>query len=102
MLQEELEKARDQLAKTEKSLKTSNTDNMRMRQRIQKLKTKKGRIDQGIEICRNCGKDYNEKENYNWSCRTHYSEYGGEMWWCCLKFGQKALGCKFDKHDCKE
>ena len=24
------------------------------------------------------------------------------MWWCCLKFGQKALGCKFDKHDCKE
>jgi len=24
------------------------------------------------------------------------------MWWCCLKFGQKAPGCKFDKHDCRE
>ncbi len=53
-------------------------------------------------MCRNCGKDFNEKENFNWSCRTHYSEFGGEVWWCCLKKGQKALGCKFDKHDGKE
>ena len=30
---------------------------------------------------------YLDSENYNWSCRTHTSEFGGEMWWCCGKAG---------------
>jgi len=32
--------------------------------------------------------DYVEKENFNWSCRMHQSEWGGEMWWCCGKRGK--------------
>jgi hypothetical protein len=38
-----------------------------------------------------------ESENFNWSCRTHQSEFGGEMWWCCGKIGKDAIGCKFSK-----
>ena len=39
-----------------------------------------------------------ESENFNWSCRTHRSEYSGEIWWCCGKTGKESLGCKFGKH----
>jgi len=43
-----------------------------------------------------------EGENFNWSCRTHRSEYGGEMWWCCGKLSKDAPGCKFAKHETKD
>lgn len=53
-------------------------------------------------MCKNCGQEFNERDNYNWSCKTHYSEYGGEMWWCCLKKGIRAPGCKSQKHESKD
>ena len=28
----------------------------------------------------------------------HKSEFSGELWWCCGKTKQDALGCKFGKH----
>lgn len=75
----------------------------KMKIRIQKLKNRKGKVDQGIKMCRNCGREYHEKENFNWSCRTHRStEYGGEMWWCCGKRGADVPGCKFSRHETKE
>lgn len=49
-----------------------------------------------------CTRDFNDKENFNWSCRTHRSEYSGEMWWCCGKTSKEALGCKYSKHKSKE
>ena len=70
-----------------------------MKQRIVKLKNRKGRVDMGIKICKVCGKDYNEKDNLNWSCRQHVSQYSGEMWWCCGKRGADAPGCKFSRHE---
>lgn len=78
------------------------TEREKMKQRITKLKNRKGKVDHGIKMCRNCGKEFHEKENFNWSCRTHQSDYGGEMWWCCGKRGKDQLGCKFAKHECKE
>jgi len=66
-----------------------------MKERLIKLKTKKGRVDAGILICKFCGKDFHERENFNWSCRTHQSQWSGEMWWCCGKTSKDALGCKF-------
>lgn len=36
------------------------------------LKKKKGNIEQ-TKICKNCGKDFEDSNNFNWSCRTHYS-----------------------------
>jgi hypothetical protein len=53
--------------------------------RMQKILQRKGKMESGIKICGRCGKEYNEKENYNWSCRTHSSAWGGEMYWCCGK-----------------
>ena len=41
-------------------------------------------------------------ENFNWSCRVHASDFGGEMWWCCGKNGKDQPGCKFSKHASKE
>ena len=43
-----------------------------------------------------------EKENFNWSCRTHRGEYSGEMWWCCSKEGKDAAGCLYAKHESKD
>lgn len=50
------------------------------------------------KTCKYCGTDYMESENFNWSCRTHKSEFSGELWWCCGKTQKEAVGCKFDKH----
>ena len=59
-----------------------------MKIKIIKLVAKKGNFDSSQKTCKNCAKDYDEKENFNWSCRVHVSVYGGEMWWCCGKRGQ--------------
>lgn len=53
-------------------------------------------------MCKNCSKEYLEKENLNWSCRTHQYEYSGEMWWCCGKRGKDQPGCRFSKHESKD
>jgi hypothetical protein len=47
-----------------------------------------------------CGKDYTEKDNFNWSCHYHTGEFEdqGQIWWCCGKKDPKARGCKFQKH----
>jgi len=52
-------------------------------------------------MCKNCNKDFEDSNNFNWSCRTHYSQYSGEMWWCCGKANNDALGCKFSCHEAK-
>ena len=73
-----------------------------MKNKINKLIARKGNFDSSVKTCKNCSKEYTEKENYNWSCRVHLSEFGGEMWWCCGKRGKDQPGCKFGKHESKE
>ena len=46
--------------------------------------------------------EYNDKENFNWSCRTHPSEWGGTVWWCCGKSDKSFPGCKFSRHVSKD
>ena len=65
------------------------------------MKTKKA-MDVNAKFCMNCGKDFNEKENFNWSCQVHRSEYGDHMWWCCGKRDINAPGCKRQKHSTRE
>jgi hypothetical protein len=67
-----------------------------------KLFKKKGAKmnDTLIKQCKLCGKEYNENENFSWKCRTHWSAYGGELWWCCGKRGKHQKGCKLGKHQC--
>jgi len=54
------------------------------------------------KMCANCGKDFDEKANFNWSCRTHKSTFGGEIWWCCGRKGKDDPGCRFGKHERKD
>jgi len=74
----------------------------KMRDRLKKLKQRKGKFDVAQKTCKNCGKDFIEKENFNWSCRTHRSEWSGEIWWCCGKDNKDQPGCKYAKHESKE
>ena len=55
-------------------------------------------------MCKKCGKEYNEKDNYQWSCRMHLGEYSADeqIHWCCGKIGKDAPGCKFSAHESKE
>ena len=93
---------RNEYDKVNKAAKSAQLENSKLKARIQKLKNKRFRIEDNQKICKKCGKEYLEKENYNWSCRTHTSEYSGEMWWCCGKTSKEADGCKISKHECKE
>lgn len=63
---------------------------------MNKLKNRKVvRDDHLNKFCITCQKEFLEKENFNWSCQVHRSEYGDHMWWCCGKTDINAPGCKF-------
>jgi len=55
----------------EKQTKQLQNEKEKMKNRIQKLISRKGKFDSGTKTCKLCSKEYNEKENFNWSCRTH-------------------------------
>ncbi len=58
----------------------------KLRARIIKLRKRKNAgTNTDSQFCKNCKKEYNEAENFNWSCRTHVGEWGGDLWWCCGK-----------------
>mmetsp|Transcript_11619 Transcript_11619/g.17610 ORF Transcript_11619/g.17610 Transcript_11619/m.17610 type:complete len:92 (-) Transcript_11619:874-1149(-) len=71
---------------------TNERDALKMK--LQKMKQRKV-VDVSSKLCVNCGADFNDKENYNWSCQVHRSEYGDHMWWCCGKRDINAPGCKY-------
>lgn len=73
-----------------------------MKERIKKLKTRKGKHDMSHKTCKSCSKEYLEKENFNWSCRMHLGVWSGEIWWCCGKPNKDQPGCKYSKHESKE
>lgn len=98
---DDLDRTMESLFNAEKKAKVLENQRQKMKDRIMKLKTSR-RMDLASKTCRLCTKDFNDKENFNWSCRTHRSEYSGEMWWCCGKTNKDALGCKYQKHESKE
>ena len=55
-----------------------------------------------MKYCKNCGKEYTEQENYNWTCRVHKSEWNEEIYFCCGKTAEASLGCRFSKHESKD
>ena len=89
----------EKMTKTEQALSAYQNEYVKIKERYKKLRSRRF-INNGptLQTCLKCGKDYNETENYNWSCRMHQSQYSGEMWWCCGKTNKDANGCKFSKH----
>ena len=92
----------EEILALQKTSKQLYMDKEKSKLRIQKLIQRKGKFDSGMLTCKNCGREYNEKENFKWSCRTHYGSYSGEMWWCCGKFGKDQLGCRYSAHESKD
>ena len=90
------------LEKSEKKLKETADENQRLRVKMKNSRLKRKANDTGDLICKVCQKMFNEMDNFNWSCRTHFGDFGGEMWWCCGKSGRDAPGCKVAKHVSKE
>lgn len=86
--------ALDALQKAQKTIVLQQAEIERYQAKIGKLRQRRN-VDLSKKICRNCNKEYNESENYNWSCCTHRSEWGGTMWWCCGKPKLNSPGCKF-------
>lgn len=78
-------------------MKTQAIVREKLKSKLKKVQ-KGGFVDKDQKICKNCGQEYKESENYNWSCRRHTSDWGGTMWWCCGQGSKNALGCKFSKH----
>ena len=99
---EELDRLQDELVKLEKQNKALLGERDKQKLRITKLISRKGKFDSGLKTCKNCSKEYNEKENFNWSCKQHRGDWGGQMWWCCGKQNKDGGGCKFSKHESKE
>ena len=73
----ECEGLNEDLQKLEKLNKTLLQERDKQKLRIAKLIARKGKFDTGRKTCKNCGKEYNEKENFNWSCTMHVGDWGG-------------------------
>ena len=101
-LAEERENSAVLLEKSEKKMKETAEENQRLRVKMKNSRLKRKANDTGDLMCKLCQKLFNEVENFNWSCRTHFGDFGGEMWWCCGKPGRDAPGCKVAKHVSKE
>jgi chromosome segregation ATPase len=68
----DIEKISDEFNRLDKAHKILCNERDKMKQRLIKLKNKRQRVDVNQKICKNCGKEYLESENFNWSCRTHH------------------------------
>jgi len=56
--------------KMEKKYQLMLEEKVRLRNLIVKIKMRKI-TNPNQKLCKNCGKDYLETENFNWSCRIH-------------------------------
>ena len=72
------------------------SDRDALKKKIEKMSKMRKVFDVNSKNCVRCGKDFNDKENFRWSCRTHIKEWdeNQEVYWCCGKKNQRAPGCK--------
>lgn len=75
----------DKLYKLDQASKQTIKERDRLRSKIIRMKNQQKIAFSVNKTCVNCKIDYRESENFNWSCRTHPSDWGGTVWWCCGK-----------------
>jgi len=91
------------LSKAEKRFKDLEDEYNRLRDKVKQNRLKRKQYGETeIKVCRWCQKEFTEGENFNWSCRTHTSEFGDQMYWCCGKTSKEAKGCQTRKHESKD
>lgn len=91
---------RKNLVNLEKSYSRVGDEFAKLRKKLKQNPIRKTAVDDD-KICKRCKKFYNDFSNFNWSCRTHQSEYSGEIWWCCGKSDKDDIGCITAKHENK-
>jgi hypothetical protein len=102
-LEEENTKHIESLLKSEKRTKDLADEYEKLRLKLKQFRQKRKQYgEQDEKVCKYCQKMFVESENYNWSCRTHPSEYGSEMYWCCGREGRDAPGCRTSKHESRD
>ena len=100
---EQLDTEREDSTKLQKQFQDLVDEHDKLRQKMKQNRLKRKQYGESEEkICRKCQRIFTDAENFNWSCRTHKSEYGDEMWWCCGKTSRDAPGCIVSKHQSKE
>jgi chromosome segregation ATPase len=102
-VEEEINKLTEDNANLEKRQKMMGEEQEKTKLKLKQIRSKRRQYGESEEkTCKNCSRSFYENENFNWSCRIHLSQFGGELWWCCGKTGQNAPGCRLSKHGCKE
>lgn len=100
---DELETEKLEAIKLQKQFEDLIDEHEKLRQKMKQNRLKRKQYGEMEEkICMKCQKIFQDSENFNWSCRTHKSEYSNEMWWCCGKTSRDAAGCIVSKHQSKE
>jgi hypothetical protein len=101
-LTQERDTARRDLDLVGKQYESLSQEHGRFRTKVKNFRLTKKQTTMEELICRQCHKAFFESENFNWSCKTHSSEYSGEVWWCCGKSSKDAPGCRKAKHLSKD
>lgn len=71
----------------------------KLRTIILEIKKKSKIYDLEEKVCKYCKRVFTERENFNWSCRNHLSEWGeNHNYWCCGAEDKEAPGCQLSKH----
>ena len=68
-LTESLDETNNKLIRANADIQNLKSDRDKMKARILRIKSKKGKVDLGSKLCKNCSREYDEKDNFNWSCR---------------------------------
>lgn len=99
-LREERDKLVESYEETKKRLCEATEELKTIKSRQKKSKVVKSSGDE--KFCVVCFQVYTESSNFNWSCRTHKSQFNENRYWCCNSEGKNAPGCIFSKHTANE
>ena len=103
LLEDENIRLKQEAARDDKRYRDLSDEFTKLRTKMKQYRQRRKAFGEAEErICRHCQRVYVDSENFNWSCRTHQSEFAEGVWWCCGRQGKEASGCRINKHESKE
>lgn len=70
-LKQTVEKLVEKLQEEKKNQRLLADEKEGLKRALAKLFARKGKVNNDTRNCKNCNKEFVEKENFNWSCRIH-------------------------------
>jgi uncharacterized protein YhaN len=103
LLEDENIQLKQEVARDDKRYRDLSDEFTKLRTKMKQYRQRRKAFGEAEErICRHCQRVYVDSENFNWSCRTHQSEFAEGVWWCCGRQSKEASGCRISKHESKE